>query len=112
MNSVRIYQFGPTHFLFLNKGSALKFSEMYLLTFEILVYTQTNTSGSSHHDVISGPLSDTLLMGDCKGRTREEEDVTSVWILNCLLSLSNQRQAIQPEFQTRIRCKQESLSQK
>lgn len=90
----------------------LKYSEMYLLTFEILVYTQTNTSGSSHHDVISGPLSDTLLTGDCKGRTREEEDVTSVWILNCPLSLSNQHQGIQPESQTRIRCKQESLSQK
>lgn len=102
MNSVRIYRFGPTHFLFMNKDSALKFSEMYLLTFEILIYTQTNTSGSFHHDVISGPLSDTLLMGDCKGRTREEEDVTSVWILNCLLSLSNQCQGIQLEFQTCI----------
>lgn len=88
----------------LPNSEGLRLSEMNLVTFAIFwcSHKHSNVSGPSHNDVIGGPLSDTLLMGDCKGRTHEEEHITSVWNLNCLLSLSNQRQGNQPEFQTYV----------
>lgn len=62
----------------------------------------------SHHDVISSSLSDTLLMGDCKGKTQAEEHThqSPSGHLSCLLSLSNLPQRIvsdkADEFQTHI----------
>lgn len=77
-----------THVTFLNHHAALKCSEMHWVTlgFSFIHSNEhTHTPSPSHHDVISSSLSDTLLMGDCKGKTQAEKRThpSGTWTVCC-----------------------------